>query len=105
LSESWVYRSAWGYGLALRVLDGRYYTARDTAVAALVPFGSSVLEPCCGPARLYLRELRSRTSSYVGIDANTGLSLDTLMGGFGDAVRSTRLIPGGREKVYVLDPT
>jgi SAM-dependent methyltransferase len=198
LSESWVYRSAWGYGLALRVLYGRYYTARDTAVAALVPVGSSVLELCCGPARLYLRELRSRTSSYVGIDANTGFverlakrgvdarvgdvasadlqradvvlmqaslyhflpdaqpmlermravadervivsepvrnlaasgnplvawigsrgtataageheqrfdeaSLDTLMGGFGDAVRSARLIPGGREKVYVLDP-
>jgi SAM-dependent methyltransferase len=180
LSESWVYRSAWGYGLAMRVLYGRYYTARDTAVAALVPVGSSVLELCCGPARLYLRELRSRTSSYVGIDANTGFverlakrgvdarvgdvasadlqpadvvlmqaslyhflpdaqpmrnlaasgnplkawigsrgtatavgqqeqrfdeaSLDALMGGFGDAVRSVRLIPGGREKVYVLDP-
>ena len=56
----------------MRVLYGRYYAARDAAVAAHVPDGASVLELCCGPARLYLRELRGRTSSYVGIDANAG---------------------------------
>jgi SAM-dependent methyltransferase len=72
LPESLIYRSAWGYGLAMRVLYGRYYAARDAAVAAHVPDGSSVLELCCGPARLYLRELRGRTRSYVGIDANAG---------------------------------
>jgi SAM-dependent methyltransferase len=72
LPESLIYRSAWGYGLAMRVLYGRYYAARDAAVAAHVPDGSSVLELCCGPARLYLRELRGRTRSYVGLDANAG---------------------------------
>jgi SAM-dependent methyltransferase len=56
----------------MRVLYGRYYAARDAAVAAHVPDGSSVLELCCGPARMYERELRGRTRSYVGIDANAG---------------------------------
>jgi hypothetical protein len=72
LPESLIYRSAWGYGLAMRVLYGRYYAARDAAVAAHVPDGASVLELCCGPARMYLRELRGRTRSYVGLDANAG---------------------------------
>jgi hypothetical protein len=72
LPESLIYRSAWGYGLAMRVLYGRYYAARDAAVAAHVPDGASVLELCCGPARLYLRELRGRTRAYVGIDSNAG---------------------------------
>jgi trans-aconitate methyltransferase len=70
LPESLVYRSAWGYGLAMRVLYGRYYAARDAAVAAHVPDGASVLELCCGPARLYLRELRGRVGSYVAMDAS-----------------------------------
>lgn len=54
----------------MRVLYGRYYAARDAAVAAHVPDGASVLELCCGPARLYLRELRGRIGSYVAIDAS-----------------------------------
>jgi hypothetical protein len=72
LPESLIYRSAWGYDLAMRVLYGRYYAARDAAVALHVPDGASVLELCCGPARMYLRELRGRTRSYVGLDANAG---------------------------------
>jgi len=70
LSESLVYRSAWGYGLAMRVLYGRYYAARDAALAAHVPEGASVLELCCGPARLYEHELRGRIGSYVALDAS-----------------------------------
>jgi SAM-dependent methyltransferase len=54
----------------MRVLYGRYYAARDAAVAAHIPDGASVLELCCGPARLYLRELRGRAGPYVGIDAS-----------------------------------
>lgn len=54
----------------MRVLYGRYYAARDAAVAAHVPDGASVLELCCGPARLYLRELRGRIGSYVAMDAS-----------------------------------
>jgi trans-aconitate methyltransferase len=54
----------------MRVLYGRYYAARDAAVAAQVPDGVSVLELCCGPSRLYRRELQGRTASYVAMDAN-----------------------------------
>jgi hypothetical protein len=54
----------------MRVLYGRYYAARDAAVAAHVPDGASVLELCCGPARLYERELRGRIGAYVALDAN-----------------------------------
>lgn len=180
----------------MRALYGRYYTARDAAVAAHVPAGASVLELCCGPSRLYRKELRGRVGSYIGLDANasfvehlrrlgvdarqadvataplpkadvvvmqaslyhflpdaramvermraaardrvivsepvrnlasSGLplvarlagrgtatdgtphehrfdeaSLDALTATFGDAVRTAELIPGGREKVYVL---
>jgi SAM-dependent methyltransferase len=54
----------------MRVLYGRYYAARDAAVAAHVPDGASVLELCCGPARLYERELRGRIGAYVALDAS-----------------------------------
>jgi SAM-dependent methyltransferase len=54
----------------MRVLYGRYYAARDAAVAAHIPDGVSVLELCCGPARLYLCELRGRIGSYVAFDAS-----------------------------------
>jgi SAM-dependent methyltransferase len=180
----------------MRALYGRHYAARDAAVAAQVPRGSSVLELCCGPGRLYLRELRGDVGAYTGLDASASFvkrlrrrgvdarvadvatadlpgadvvlmqaslyqflpdaramvdrmraaagdrvvvsepvrnlgasrfrfiarlaakstaaageerrhrfdeaSLDELMAGFGDAVRHDELIPGGREKIYVL---
>ena len=54
----------------MRVLYGRYYAARDAAVAAHIPDGASVLELCCGPARLYLRELDGRVGSYVALDVS-----------------------------------
>ena len=61
----------------MRVLYGRYYAARDAAVAAHIPDGASVLELCCGPARLYLRELRGRIGSYVAMD-ESALFVDRL---------------------------
>jgi len=70
VSTSLVYRSAAGYELLMRILYGRHYTARMRAVADEVPAGASVLELCCGPATMYLRHLRGRTSGYVGIDVN-----------------------------------
>jgi len=65
-----VYRTAAGYELLMRVLYGRHYAARMRAVAEQVPVGSSVLELCCGPGTLYMRELHDRTSAYVGLDVN-----------------------------------
>jgi SAM-dependent methyltransferase len=58
------------YALVMRALYGRYYALRDRAVAAHVPDGASVLELCCGPARLYERELRGRVGRYVAFDAS-----------------------------------
>jgi SAM-dependent methyltransferase len=72
LSVSLIYRSAVGYELLMRALYGRHYADRMRAVATEVPPGSSVLELCCGPATLYRRCLRGRTSSYVGLDVNPG---------------------------------
>ncbi|MBV9048180.1 MAG: hypothetical protein JOY58_07920, partial [Solirubrobacterales bacterium] len=68
MSTSVVYRSALGYELLMRVLYGAHYTARMRAVADQVPFGSSVLELCCGPGTLYRRYLQPRASAYIGLD-------------------------------------
>jgi SAM-dependent methyltransferase len=72
MSVSPIYRSAVGYELLMRALYGRHYADRMRAVATEVPAASSVLELCCGPATLYRRCLRERTSSYVGLDVNPG---------------------------------
>ena len=70
MSTSLVYRSAAGYELLMRVLYGGHYSERMRAVADQVPDGASVLELCCGPGTMYLRHLRGRAGSYVGIDVN-----------------------------------
>lgn len=70
MSTSLIYRSAGGYELLMRALYGRHYAARMRAVAGEVPSGVSVLELCCGPGTLYLRHLRGRVASYVGLDVN-----------------------------------
>ncbi|PZS08047.1 MAG: hypothetical protein DLM64_13495 [Solirubrobacterales bacterium] len=72
MSTSVIYRSARGYELLMRLLYGRHYSARMSAVASQVPTGASVLELCCGPGTLYQRHLRGRTSEYVGLDVNEG---------------------------------
>ena len=70
MSTSLVYRSAAGYELLRRVLYGSHYADRMRAVAGEVPAGASVLELCCGPGTMYLRHLRARAGSYVGVDVN-----------------------------------
>jgi len=72
VSTSLVYRSARGYELLMRVLYGRHYAARMTAVTDQVPAGASVVELCCGPGTLYLRHLRGRAGGYIGVDVNEG---------------------------------
>jgi SAM-dependent methyltransferase len=71
-STSAIYRSAGAYELLMRVLYGRHYSARLSAVSDQVPPGSAVLELCCGPGTLYERHLRGRVSSYIGLDVNDG---------------------------------
>jgi SAM-dependent methyltransferase len=70
LSTSLVYKSAAGYELALRALYRHHYEDRLRAVAGEVPVGASVLELCCGPGTLYMRYLRERVGSYIGLDVN-----------------------------------
>jgi len=72
MSTSVIYRSAGVYELLMRALYGRHYAERMSLVADQVPPGSTVLELCCGPGTLYLRHLRAKTSSYVGLDVNDG---------------------------------
>lgn len=69
---SLIYRSASVYKLVMGALYGRHHNGRLRAVAEQVPDGATVLELCCGPGSLYLRHLRARVGSYVGLDANPG---------------------------------
>lgn len=70
MGASLIYRNSRGYELVMQALYGRHYEERMRAVAGQVPEGSSVLELCCGPGTLYARHLRSRVSSYMGLDVN-----------------------------------
>lgn len=69
---SLIYRNASVYELVMCALYGRHHRERLRAVAEQVPAGATVLELCCGPGSLYLRHLRARVGSYVGLDANPG---------------------------------
>ena len=70
MATSLIYRSAPLYELAMFLLYGRHYTSRYRAIAELIPAGSSVLDLCCGPARLYHRYLKSKAVRYTGLDIN-----------------------------------
>ena len=69
---SLIYRSASMYEVAMCALYGRHHRERFRAVADWVPAGAAVVELCCGPGSLYLRHLRPRVRSYIGLDANPG---------------------------------
>lgn len=68
MPASLIYRNAALYELAMIALYGRHYPARYRAIADLIPFGSSVLDLCCGPAVLYRRYLRRKDVDYLGLD-------------------------------------
>jgi SAM-dependent methyltransferase len=69
-TTSLVYRSGLAYETAMLLLYGRHYGARYRAVADLIPAGASVLDVCCGPARLYRRYLKGKSVKYCGLDVN-----------------------------------
>jgi SAM-dependent methyltransferase len=54
----------------MRALYGREWSPTYAAVAARVPDGASVVDVCCGTARLYRDFLRERGCSYLGLDFN-----------------------------------
>jgi SAM-dependent methyltransferase len=70
MGTSLVYRNAVFYEAIMRALYGRHYGSRFRAIAGLIPDGASVLDVCCGPARLYLRYLKQKSVRYVGLDIN-----------------------------------
>lgn len=49
-------------------LYGRHYRARYSALASLIPSGSSMVELCCGPGTLYRLALSSKDIAYIGLD-------------------------------------
>ena len=70
MSKSFIYKSSFVYELAMLLLYGRHYSARYSAIAELIPPGSSVLDLCCGPALLYHRYLKLNSVQYTGLDIN-----------------------------------
>jgi glycosyltransferase involved in cell wall biosynthesis len=66
-----IYWTGHGYDLVMRALYGqRDWRATYAAVAARVPPGASVVDVCCGTARLYRDFLRPRGCTYLGLDFN-----------------------------------
>lgn len=70
MSKSFIYKNSFVYELAMLALYGRHYPSRYRAIAELIPDGSSVVDLCCGPARLYHRYLKSKAVRYTGLDIN-----------------------------------
>jgi glycosyltransferase involved in cell wall biosynthesis len=70
LSKSPIYWTCVGYDLVMRLLYGRQYRDTYAAVARRIPDGASVVDVCCGTARLARDFLRGRPVSYLGLDFN-----------------------------------
>jgi SAM-dependent methyltransferase len=70
MSKSLIYRSPRIYDAVMHVLYGRHARARVAAVAELVHPHASVVELCCGTARLYRDHLRDWHADYLGLDLN-----------------------------------
>jgi hypothetical protein len=61
------------YHVAMRLLYGRYFEARYAAVAEEIPRGSMVVDVCAGDCYLYLKHLRHKEVSYLGLDISPRL--------------------------------
>jgi SAM-dependent methyltransferase len=70
VTPSLVYRSALVYESAMLVLYGRHYFSRYRVIADLIPREASILDICCGPARIYHRHLKRKGVKYYGLDIN-----------------------------------
>jgi SAM-dependent methyltransferase len=56
----------------MRILYGRHYDSRYRTIAELINDESSVLDVCCGPARLFTKYLKDKRVQYTGLDINPG---------------------------------
>ena len=69
-TKSPIYWTGHGYDLMMRVLYAGEYRATYAAVAERIAAGASVVDLCCGTARLYQDHLRQRGCDYLGLDFN-----------------------------------
>lgn len=90
MATSLIYKNVSVYELAMRLLYGRHYSSRFAAVADLIADDSSVLDLCCGPARLFHRYLKRKRVSYTGIDVNRKFIERLQEGGAKGEVRDLR---------------
>jgi glycosyltransferase involved in cell wall biosynthesis len=69
-AKSPIYWTGHGYDLVMRALYRAEYRQTHSEVAAQIPDGASVVDVCCGTARLYRDFLRGRGCTYLGLDYN-----------------------------------
>lgn len=73
VSVAAIYAKPAFYRLVMRVLYGEHFDDRYAAIAAEIPAGSRVVDVCMGDGALYLRGLRSKVTSYVGLDRSPAM--------------------------------
>lgn len=71
--SSLIYNHRTAYHVLMRLLYGRYFSARYVAIAAEVPIGSEVVDVCAGDGYLYLNYLRTRSVQYQALDISPHL--------------------------------
>jgi glycosyltransferase involved in cell wall biosynthesis len=69
-TKSPIYWTGHGYDLVMRLLYGAEYERAAAAVAGRIADAASVVEVCCGTARLHRDFLRTRACRYLGLDFN-----------------------------------
>src|SRR5262249_40047967 len=69
-NRSPIYWTCTGYVLVMSLLFGRGWSAPFADVARRIPPGASVVDVCCGTARLYRDALAGRSDDYLGLDFN-----------------------------------
>jgi glycosyltransferase involved in cell wall biosynthesis len=70
VNKSPIYWTCVGYDAGMRLLEGRQRDAIWAEVARRIPAGATVVDVCCGTARLYRDHLRGRVAGYLGLDFN-----------------------------------
>ena len=71
--SSLIYNHRTAYHLLMRLLYGRYFSARYEAIAAEVSAGSEVVDVCAGDGYLYLKYLRAKPVQYQALDISPRL--------------------------------
>jgi glycosyltransferase involved in cell wall biosynthesis len=69
-AKSPIYWTSRIYDLVMRLLYGRALEQTYADVARRIPDGASVVDLCCGTAKLYRHHLRGRGCQYLGLDFN-----------------------------------